>query len=162
LNKRALGVDYGARRIGLSLSDPLKTVATPLETITVESAKQVFQRLRDLIQERSVDCVVVGHPLHMDGGRGELALAAEDFAEKLRRQVPNIVVNLWDERLSSTEAERILRHGAAKAERRKEMRDQLAALLILQSWLDAQAPLPAFDSMDFDGMDFPEYDDGDA
>ncbi len=157
MSGRALGIDYGARRIGLALSDPLKTVATPLETLTVSGPKQVFQRLRDLIQERTVDCVVVGHPLHMDGGRGDLALAAEDFAEKLRRQAPQLAVHLWDERLSSTEAERILRHGAAKAERRKEMRDQLAALLILQSWLDAHAPPP-----DFDGLDFPDFDDEDV
>lgn len=145
---RILGVDYGERRIGLALSDPLQTVATPLETITVENPKQVFQRLRDILTDRQVAGVVVGHPLHMDGGRGDLALAAEAFAEKLRGQMPKLEVHLWDERLSSAEAERTLRHGAAKAERRKEMRDQLAAQLILQSWLDARAPLVEFEEED--------------
>ena len=145
---RVLGVDYGERRMGLSLSDSLRMVATPLETITVENAKQTFRRLREVIAENQVTAVVVGLPLHLDGGRGDLALAAEAFAEKLKGQIPSLQMVLWDERLSSTEAERILRHGSAKAARRKEMRDQLAAQLILQSWLDAQAGEDEDDAFD--------------
>lgn len=142
---RVLGIDFGERRVGLALSDSLRTVATPLETVQVEGWKGVFRRLREVVEAEGVKGVVVGLPLHMDGGRGELAVAAEGFAEKLRRQLQGVEVVMWDERLSSAEAERMLRHGAAKASRRKEMRDQLAAQLILQSWLDAQAagmPLP--------------------
>jgi putative Holliday junction resolvase len=139
---RAMGIDYGERRVGVALSDTLQTVATPLETIDVENSKQVFRRLRELVAEYQIAVIVVGHPLHMDGGRGDLALAAEDFAEKIRRQVPKVAVHLQDERLSSAEAERMLRHGEAKAGRRKAMRDQLAAQLILQSWLDAHNPFP--------------------
>ncbi|MCC5849479.1 MAG: Holliday junction resolvase RuvX [Verrucomicrobia bacterium] len=137
---RVMGVDYGERRIGVALSDSLRTVGTPLETITIENPKQAMRRLRELIAEHQVQTLVVGHPLHMDGGRGDLALAAEAFVEKIKRQLPQLEVHLWDERLSSVEAERTLRHGAAKADRRKAMRDQLAAQLILQSWLDAQNP----------------------
>ncbi len=134
---RVMGIDYGSRRVGVAMSDSLRTVATPLETIEVATPKLLFRRLRELVEEHQVTAVVVGLPLHMDGGRGELAVAAEAFAEKIRRQVPKVGVHLWDERLSSAEAERMLRHGEAKAERRKAMRDQLAAQLILQSWLDA-------------------------
>lgn len=134
---RVMGIDYGSRRVGVAMSDSLRTVATPLETLEVETSKLLFRRLRDLVAEHRVTAVVVGLPLHMDGGRGELALAAEEFAEKIRRQIPRLPVYLWDERLSSAEAERMLRHGEAKADRRKAMRDQLAAQLILQSWLDA-------------------------
>ncbi len=133
-----MGVDYGERRIGLALSDGLRTVATPLETLTIDNPKQAMRRLRELIAEHQVQALVVGHPLHMDGGRGDLALAAEAFVEKVKRQLPQLETHLWDERLSSVEAERTLRHGAAKADRRKAMRDQLAAQLILQSWLDAR------------------------
>lgn len=134
---RVMGIDYGSRRVGVAMSDSLRTVATPLETLEVGTSKLLFRRLRDLVAEHRVTAVVVGLPLHMDGGRGELAQAAEEFAEKIRRQIPKLPVHLWDERLSSAEAERMLRHGEAKADRRKAMRDQLAAQLILQSWLDA-------------------------
>jgi putative Holliday junction resolvase len=136
---RVLGVDYGEKRIGLALSDSLRMVATPLETVDGSQPKVAFRRLRDLIAEHDVKEVVVGLPLHMDGGRGELVTAAEAFAAKLRAQVPGLPVHLWDERLSTAEAERAMRSGAAKAARRKELRDQLAAQLILQSWLDTHA-----------------------
>lgn len=137
---RVMGIDYGERRVGIAMSDSMRMVSTPLETIEVGTSKLVFRRLRELVEEQNVSAVVVGLPLHMDGGKGDLALAAEAFAEKIRRQVPKVEVHLWDERLSSAEAERMLRHGDAKASRRKAMRDQLAAQLVLQSWLDARAP----------------------
>lgn len=136
---RVMGLDYGARRVGVALSDTLRMVATPSETIEVDTSKALFRRLREIVEEHRVTAVVVGLPLHMDGGRGDLAEAAEAFADKIRRQLPAVPVHLWDERLSSAEAERVLRHGEAKAGRRKAMRDQLAAQLILQSWLDAAA-----------------------
>lgn len=154
---RVLGIDYGDRRVGLALSDTLRTVATPLDTLVVQNPKQLFRELRAIIEAQQVKCVVVGHPLHMDGGRGALALAAEQFLETLKKQLPALEFALWDERLSSVEAERVLRHGAAKADRRKQMRDQLAALLILQSWLDARQP-PGFDDAFDDEMDDWEFD----
>ncbi len=144
---RVMGVDYGGKRVGLALSDPLRTVATPLETVDGSVPKAALRRIRDVAIDRNVGDIVVGHPLHMDGGRGELALAAEAFAEKLRGQLTGVGVHLWDERLSTAEAERALRAAAAKAARRKELRDQLAAQLILQSWLDAHAPAPEEDAI---------------
>lgn len=140
---RVLGVDYGSRRVGVAMSDSMRMVATPLETISVASDKQALRRLRELVAAHDIQAVVIGLPLHMDGGRGELAEAADGFAERLGKQVPKLAVHLWDERLSTAEAERAMRSDTAKAGRRKDVRDQLAAQLILQSWLDAQAgPLP--------------------
>lgn len=124
--------------MGLALSDTLRVVATPLETLDHAKPKETFRKIRELVESQTITTVVIGLPLHMDGGRGDLARAAEDFAAKLRRQLPKTEILLWDERLSSAEAERVLRQGGAKASRRKEMRDQLAAQLILQSWLDAR------------------------
>jgi len=135
---RVLGIDYGEARIGLALSDPLRMVATPLETVDAVNRKQAFRRIREVVEEKEVRELVVGLPLHMNGDEGELAVAARAFAEKLETQLQGIPVRLWDERMSSAEAERTLRLGDARAGRRKQMRDQVAAQLILQSWLDAQ------------------------
>lgn len=134
---RVLGIDFGRKRIGLALSDPLRMVATPLETVDGESQKKATRRLREILAEHDIHDVVVGLPLHMNGDVGELAEAATAFGEKLGKQVPGLTVHMWDERMSSLEAERTLQLGEAKAGRRKQMRDQLAAQLILQSWLDS-------------------------
>lgn len=136
---RVLGVDYGEARIGLALSDKMRMVATPLETVDGKSQKLATRRIRELMTEHEVGEVVVGLPLHMNGDFGVLAEAATAFGEKLKAQVPGLLVHYQDERMSSAEAERTLRLGEAKASRRKQMRDQLAAQLILQSWMDAQA-----------------------
>jgi putative Holliday junction resolvase len=135
---RVLGIDFGRKRVGLALSDPLRMVATPLETVDGESQKKATRRIRELLAEHEVSEIVVGLPLHMNGDRGDLAEAATAFGEKLGKQVPGLAVHMWDERMTSLEAERALQLGEAKAARKKEMRDQLAAQLILQSWLDSR------------------------
>lgn len=134
---RVLGIDFGHKRIGLALSDSLRMVATPLETVDGESQKKATRRIREILEEQGVSEIVLGLPLHMNGDEGELAQDARAFGEKLEKQVPALKVHFQDERMSSMEAERALQLGGAKAGRKKEMRDQLAAQLILQSWLDA-------------------------
>jgi len=135
---RVLGIDFGRKRIGLALSDSLRMVGTPLETVDGESQKKATRRIREILVENQISEIVIGLPLHMNGDVGELAQAATDFGEKLKKQVPGLVVHMWDERMTSMEAERALQLGDAKAGRKKEMRDQLAAQLILQSWLDSR------------------------
>jgi len=135
---RVLGIDFGRKRIGLALSDSLRMVGTPLETVDGESQKKATRRIREILVENHISEIVIGLPLHMNGDVGELAQAATDFGEKLKKQVPGLVVHMWDERMTSMEAERALQLGDAKAGRKKEMRDQLAAQLILQSWLDSR------------------------
>jgi putative holliday junction resolvase len=136
---RVLGIDYGRARIGLAMSDVMRMVGTPLETVDGKSEKLATRRIREILEEKKIQTVVVGLPLHMNGDFGELAQAATDFGEKLKSQVPGLEIVMWDERMSSAEAERAMNLSNTKAGRKKELRDQLAAQIILQSWLDAQA-----------------------
>jgi len=138
---RVLGIDYGRARIGLAVSDALRMVGTPLETVDGTSEKLATRRIREILDEKKIETIVVGLPLHMNGDFGELAQAATDFGEKLKSQVPGLEIVMWDERMSSAEAERGMRLNHTKPKRKKELRDQLAAQIILQSWLDSQGML---------------------
>ncbi|WFB35899.1 Holliday junction resolvase RuvX [Kiritimatiellota bacterium B12222] len=135
---RVLGIDYGEARIGLAVSDSMRMVATPFETVDGKNKKLATRRIREILAEKQISTIIVGLPLHMNGDFGELAQAATDFGEKLSSQVPDLEVVMWDERMSSAEAERAMNLSNTKAGRKKELRDQLAAQIILQSWLDAQ------------------------
>lgn len=138
LSGRVMGVDYGDARIGLALSDGMRMVATPLETVPAQPPKPAFRRIRELLAEHDIRELVIGLPLHMNGDEGDRARASRAFAEKIEKQVPGLTTHLWDERMTTAEAERVMRSAGAKSGRRKEMRDQLAAQLILQSWLDSR------------------------
>lgn len=134
---RILGLDYGRRRIGLAVSDEEAILARPLETLQRTHALErdlriIVQQADDLHAER----IVVGLPLNMDGSKGEMAVEVEDFVRQLR-DVSGLDVTVWDERLSSAEAERVLLEGDVKRRDRKRLRDKLAATLILQGYLDS-------------------------
>lgn len=135
--KPAMGVDPGTARVGVALSDDLRMLAHPLETIDCRKSDPV-ERIDALARERDVGVIVVGHPRNMDGTAGPAAAAAEAFAERLRDGTGRAVV-LWDERLSTLAAERGLRAAGRDSRRSKAIIDQAAAREILQSWLDAQA-----------------------
>jgi len=135
---RVLGIDYGRRRLGLALSDEDGVLASPLPALHRDrsgSLDRDIARLKRLIEEHNAAESVVGHPLNMDGSRGEMAREAEAFAEALR-SATNRSVHLFDERLTSAEAERAMLEGNLSRRRRKELRDSLAATLILQGYLD--------------------------
>lgn len=134
---RLIGIDYGESRVGIAISDPMQTVATPIRTIKVIKRKVLLAEIEALCKEMDAAAVVVGMPLHLDGGKGELAKATIVFMEQLQKRL-EIDVLSWDERLSSKQAEMAMRDGGASASRRKEMIDQLAAQLVLQSFMDAQ------------------------
>ncbi len=135
---RVLGVDYGRRRIGLALSDETGTLASPLPTfVRSRSETQDLDALASLIERHGVTSVVVGLPLNMDGTRGEMAQEVEAFADRLRDRT-SLPVDLFDERLSSDEAERVLLEADLPRRRRKELRDGLAAVVILQGYLNKQ------------------------
>ena len=110
-------------------------LAHPLETIASASPKTVAQRLQKIVAERQVDCVVVGLPRQMNGALGPAAKNAQHFVEKLRSLVSCEVVT-WDERLSTVAAERALRDAGKKTRETRGIRDQVAAQIILQSYLD--------------------------
>ena len=135
---RILGLDVGARRIGLAVSDPLGITAQGLETIQRQNKRLDFGKLRQVIQEYEVAEIVVGFPLRMSGTEGIQAEKMQLFAEELRKKF-KLPVHLWDERLTSAQANRLLRETDMSIKRRGEVVDQMAAVLILQSWMDARA-----------------------
>ncbi len=138
LPPRVLGLDVGSKRIGLAVSDPLGITAQGLETLHRQNKRTDFARLHEVIREYQVAEIVIGLPLRMTGGEGIQAEKMQIFADEIRRRF-RLPVHLWDERLSSVQANRLLRETDMSIKRRGEVVDQLAAVLILQSWMDAKS-----------------------
>jgi putative holliday junction resolvase len=134
---RVLAVDLGTRRIGIALSDPTRSVAMPLDTLIHRERSEDLAAIAALARSHEARRIVVGWPRNMDGTSGPAAKHAEAFAEALRRLVP-MPVDLWDERLSTAAAERALRETSVRRDRRRVIRDQVAAALILESYLAAR------------------------
>jgi len=133
---RLLGIDYGRRRIGLALSDEEGVLASPLpRRERARSEADLLDELGSLMRRHEVGTVVVGWPLNMDGTRGEMAREAEAFARRLQ-EATGRPVELFDERLTSREAERVLLEANLSRQKRKWLRDSLSAVLILQGYLD--------------------------
>jgi putative Holliday junction resolvase len=132
-----LALDFGERRIGVAASDADASTASPIAVIERRSLAEDIDRIRDLIRRKGAQSVVVGLPLNMDGSPGPPARRVRRFASALRREL-GLEVRLWDERLSTAEAERALISTGKKRARRREVRDAVAAALILQSYLDAR------------------------
>jgi putative holliday junction resolvase len=130
-----LGVDLGEARTGLALSDELRFMAHPLETIASAPPAKLIQRIKQIASEKNVECVVVGLPRHMNGSLGAGTEKAKEFAEKLRTEIPCEIV-LWDERLSTAAAHRALRDSGKKTRQTRGVIDQVAAQMILQGYLD--------------------------
>jgi putative holliday junction resolvase len=135
--RRLLGLDVGARRIGVAVSDELGLTAQAVDTIVRTNKRTDLHHVRRFLERYGATEIVVGHPLHMSGSEGRQAQKAAEFAEELRAKFA-LPVHLWDERLTTAEAERVLKQTSMGIERRREVIDQLAAVLILQSWLDAK------------------------
>jgi putative Holliday junction resolvase len=136
---RILGLDLGQVRIGLALSDALRLTAQPLGSLRRDGLRSDLGRLGGLVAEHGVVRIVVGLPLLLSGTRGAAAASALAFAEKLRGHLPAVEVDMWDERLTTAEAERMLIDADVRRSKRKLVRDTLAAVLILQNYLDATA-----------------------
>ena len=137
---RAVALDIGTRRIGIALSDSAGTVATPYEVVTRSGDRsRDHRRIAALVEEAGAGIVVVGLPLSLDGSTGPAAQAILAEVDKLRAALPVNVVT-WDERLSTVEAERSLRAMRVRKGRHRQVVDQVAATVILQSWLDAGQP----------------------
>jgi putative Holliday junction resolvase len=135
--RRILGLDVGSKTIGLAVSDPLGITAQGLETIRRKNKRADFEQLEKVIQKYRVGEIVVGYPLRMSGAEGTQAEKMQRFAEELRRRF-QLPVHLWDERLTSAQANRVLRETEMSIKRRGEVVDRMAAVLILQSWMDAR------------------------
>jgi len=135
---RVLGMDVGARRIGLAVSDPLGITAQGLETLERRNKRTDFAILERVIRRYEVGEIVVGYPLRMSGSTGNQSEKMAAFADELRRKF-ELPVHLWDERLTTAEAHRVLDQTEMSTRRRSEVVDQMAAVLILQSFLEARS-----------------------
>ena len=135
---RVLGLDVGSRRIGIAVSDLLGITAQGLETLQRQNKRLDFEGLARIIREYGVREIVVGFPLRMSGVAGIQAEKMHRFADELHARF-ELPVHLWDERLTSAEANRLLRDTDMSIRRRGQVVDQMAAVLILQSWMENRA-----------------------
>jgi putative holliday junction resolvase len=137
---RAVGVDFGSRRIGIALSDSGGTVATPWTKVErCGDEARDHRRIAELVDEAEAEIVVVGLPLSLDGSVGPAAEAVLAEVERLRGMI-GVPVETYDERLTTVSAERALREQGVTGKRRRQVVDQVAASVLLQAWLDAGAP----------------------
>ena len=134
---RVLGLDVGSKTIGVAITDPLGITAQGLETLHRKNKRLDFEQLARLVRNYEVSEIVVGYPLRLSGVEGRQSQKMQLFAEELRKKF-GLPVHLWDERLSSSQANRILREAELSIKKRAEAVDRLAAVLILQSWMEAR------------------------
>ena len=137
---RVLGVDVGTVRVGLALSDPTGTLASPLETLKRAKNQSDLDRLAALVVEHEVTEVVVGEPVHLSGASGASAEDAANYAQELADRIPDVPVILIDERLSTVTAASHLREGGIDGRKQRAVIDQAAAVVILQQFLDSRRP----------------------
>jgi len=133
---RILALDVGKKRIGLALSDPLGITAQGLPTLERTTIRRDLAALDEIVRANGVKLLLVGQPLHMSGTEGRQAAYTREFAERLRDRT-KVDVRYWDERLTSVEAGRVLRSSGISIEKRARAVDRLAAVLLLESFLDS-------------------------
>jgi putative Holliday junction resolvase len=134
---RILALDVGKKRIGLAVSDALGISAQGLPTFQRTRIRDDVRGLATLARERQIALLLVGNPLHMSGTESRQALYTREFAERLGSET-GLPIVYWDERLTTVEAERVLREARATLDQRKKAVDRLAAVLLLESYLDAR------------------------
>lgn len=139
-----MALDLGEKTIGVALSDPSGILAQPLVTIRRRHLRADLGDVAALVEKHDVKELVIGLPLNMDGSQGPMAEAALEFSRRLRGAI-RIPIHTWDERLSTVAAERALLEGDVRRKKRREVIDQVAAAMILESWLagrKTKAPPP--------------------
>ncbi len=138
---RVLALDYGAKRVGAALSDPTRTLATPLSNLPAQPEKQLIDSLRSLTAEKGVALIIIGIPRNMDGSFGPSAEAARAFADRISQNLA-IPIRTVDERLSTVQASRMLHEAGHDTRKQKDKIDSASAQILLQSFLDAtETPL---------------------
>lgn len=135
---RILSIDFGLRRIGLAVSDALGITAQGLPTLQRTSIRKDVEHIRAIVKEYSVEKIVVGNPIGHTGKATSMSRHAEGFAKKLQARV-NCPVELWDERLTSVEANRMLKTAGLSISKRQQAVDRVSAVLLLQNYLDHYA-----------------------
>ncbi len=138
---RIMGLDFGAKTVGVAISDPLLITAQGIEIIRRKDEnklRQTLARIEALIEEYEVDEIVLGLPKNMNDTLGERVALTNEFREKLERRT-GLTVHMWDERLTTVAADKAMMEAGLRREERKEHVDKIAAVLILQGYLDLQA-----------------------
>ena len=136
---RILGLDYGSKTVGVAVSDPLGLTAQGVETIwrkQENKLRQTLARIEELISEYQVERIVLGYPKNMNNTIGERAEKSLEFQQMLERRT-GLPVIMWDERLTTVEANRTLMEASVRRENRKQYMDKLASVFILQGYLDS-------------------------
>jgi putative Holliday junction resolvase len=139
IQSRVLALDLGKKRIGLALSDELGVTAQGLETLQRTNIREDLARISQIASERNVSLILIGNPLHMSGREGRQVEYARDFGERLYA-ASGIPVEFWDERLTTVAAQRVLRESGISIEKRAKAVDRLAAVILLESYLDSRHP----------------------
>lgn len=137
---RVMGLDYGSKTVGVAISDPLGITAQGIEIVrreTENKLRRTLARLEELVEQYQVERIVLGYPKNMNNTIGSRAEKSIEFQEMLVRRT-GLEVILWDERLTTVEADRTLKEGNVRRENRKDYIDKLAAVFILQGYLDNQ------------------------
>ena len=132
---RILALDHGSKRIGIAVSDETKIIAQPLEYILTEPFADFLARLKKILIEKEIDLILIGQPRNMDGSYGPAAQKVETFVGVLKTAI-TVPIKMWDERLTSTMANKALIQGGVRRDKRKEKVDKMAAAILLQSYLD--------------------------
>jgi putative Holliday junction resolvase len=138
---RFLGLDVGERRTGVALSDPTGWLASPLTVLRCTDRDAELLAVTDLVQKHQVGTIVVGDPQSLDGSIGPQSRRVRQYVSRLQQKVPHVSIVLYDERLSTLHAQRLLHESGRRASR--EVIDAAAAAVILQSYLDARQAHPA-------------------
>ena len=133
---RILALDLGKKRIGLAISDPLGITAQGLPNLVRARKRTDLAALEQLVRERQVGLILMGNPINMRGDEGRQSAWVREFAQALEKRT-GLPVKLWDERLTSVEANRVLRSSGISIEKRAAAVDRLSAVILLQSYLDS-------------------------
>ncbi len=135
---RVLAIDHGTKRMGIALSDPMGIVAQPFESVPAEPFNQFLTRLQEILKEKEVELILVGMPRNMDGSYGPAAMKVREFVGVLN-QATTVPIQTWDERLTSSQANRALIEADVSRANRRGKVDKTAAAIFLQSFLDHRA-----------------------
>jgi putative Holliday junction resolvase len=138
---RILGIDYGDRIIGLALSDKLRITAQAIGRYEVQGRKKDAQYFKGLVQQNQVSKIVIGLPLQMDGSEGPMAEKTREFARWLEK-ILRLPVEFWDERLTTKQAFKVLHQQGMNGRKKKRLKDQIAATIILSDYLESERETP--------------------
>lgn len=129
-----MGIDIGTHRTGVAICDKTEFLASPLQTLKITDEQELVDKIIELANENKAQMIVIGHPINMNGSRGERAIACEEIANRLKEK-SNLKVELWDERKSTKQAERYLNYANVRKRSKKKVIDEVAATIILDSFL---------------------------